>query len=927
VKHGRITICDNQLVIEAPPHVSIRLRRLFGGAQRYKAGVFLLAATPEHAYDLDWFSERHPMDVDPESEAQYRKLIADHERKLAAIAEIDAEGYIPREFELALPLREYQRVAADLAIRTGSLLVADQIGLGKQQPIDAKVLTPCGYRQIGDLRVGDSVIGSSGKPALVTGVFPQGVKPSYRVTFSDSSDVEAGPEHLWSVDHLRGGREWERLVLTTKELQERPALLREWPDHRPTSLDLSKTVLHLPMLGAPAVFASSPLPLPAYLVGQLIANGSLTQSSAYVISNSADWPEVKIHLEQRGVEIGSVSVRGGATRSGILGIMPRIRKLGMDVLSKFKRIPEVYLRAPVADRIDLLHGLMNGDGSISKTQNRVTYHTTSKGLAEDVQQLVEQLGGVASIGEYDRSDEGKPTEFPLRIRVPIGISPFTVSRKACKYSPTRFREPTRTVTSVEYVRDVKSVCISVDAPDKLYATDHAILTHNTATAIGVMSVPGSLPALVVCPVHLSIQWQREIHRFAPKLRVHRVRSTQPYAFSDVRVEVEPDTRRRKVVRHNGVPDVIICSYSKLHGWVESLAGVVHLVVFDEAQEFRRDESRKYKAGKAIAQEADIRCGLTATPIYGYGEEIHNVMEVIAPGQLGTHKEFIDEWCGGQMDGSGKSKVRDPAALGSYLREAGLMIRRTRADVGRELPDLTIVRHEVECDANAVYKMRDDVAELAKRVLARVGTPQDRRHDAGELNWKLRQATGIAKAGAVGEFVRLLHESGERVLLFGWHHQCYKLWQAMFERWGLRSALYTGEQTDRQKDDARKAFIEGNLDVFIISLRAGAGMDGLQFVENVSVVVGELDWSPQVISQCIGRRHRDGLLQKLLAYILVANEGSDPVISDVLGLKESQSHYLLNPDSTGMPELTDVADDHIRRLAESVLKERGHHVDN
>ena len=62
MKHGRITMRDTQLWIEAPPHVSIRLRRLFGGAQRYRAGVFMLAATPEHAYDLEWFRERHPLD-------------------------------------------------------------------------------------------------------------------------------------------------------------------------------------------------------------------------------------------------------------------------------------------------------------------------------------------------------------------------------------------------------------------------------------------------------------------------------------------------------------------------------------------------------------------------------------------------------------------------------------------------------------------------------------------------------------------------------------------------------------------------------------------------------------------------------------------------------------------------------------------------
>lgn len=579
MKHGSISIKGTTIRVSAPPHVSIRLRRLFGGAQRYKAGVFDLAATPEHAYDLEWFRERHPLDVEPDSEAAFRKLVADHERKLAAIAEIDMEGYIPREFELAEPMRDYQRTAADLAIRSGSLLLCDSIGLGK-----------------------------------------------------------------------------------------------------------------------------------------------------------------------------------------------------------------------------------------------------------------------------------------------------------------------------------------------------------TITAIGVMSGAGSLPALVVCPVNLALQWHRQLQRFVPKLRVHRIRKTQPYDIREVKVEVDPVTRRRTVVHHKTMPDVLIASYTMLHGWVETLAGVVRLVIFDEAQEFRRGESRKYDAGVAIAQESDIRVGLTATPIYGYGEEIFNVMQAIAPNQLGTRKEFLDEWCG-ETAANGKSKVRDPAALGSYLRESGLMIRRTREQVGRELPPLTIVRHVVECDPLAIHKMRDDVAELAKRVLNRIGNPQDRRHDAGELNWMMRKATGIAKAAAVAEFVRLLVDSGERPILFGWHHEVYAVWGSMFERWGVTYSLYTGQESPTQKEEAKRKFVAGEAKVLVISLRSGAGIDGLQFVEDTVGVVGELDWSPQVIAQCLGRYHRDGQTASKLAYVLVSEEGSDPVIEDALGVKEAQSYYMLNPDASGMPELVGAGDDHIRKLAESVLKQRGVVVDN
>jgi SNF2 family DNA or RNA helicase len=577
MQHGRITIADKQIVVTCPPHVAIRLRRLFGGAQRYKPGVFQLSATPEQAYDLEWFRERHPLDIDPKCEERFRELIATHEKRLAAIAALDTEGYIPAEFQLALPPRHYQRVAADLALRTRGLLLADDLGIGK-----------------------------------------------------------------------------------------------------------------------------------------------------------------------------------------------------------------------------------------------------------------------------------------------------------------------------------------------------------TVSAICTLTAPGALPALVVTMTHLTRQWERELHRFAPKLRVHRIRSGEPYKFSDIKVEVDATTKRRRVV-NGGVPDVLLVNYQKLGGWVENLAGLCRTVIFDETQELRHAGTRKYEAATHIAHAADLRIGLTATPIYNYGIEIFNVVNAVAPDQLGTKQEFVQEWCGEAVMGADdrKLKVSDPAALGTYLREAGIMLRRTRKDVGRELPALTKVRHVVETDEQQLDKAVADVAELARRVLDRIGTNLERMQSAGELDYRLRQATGIAKAPAVADFVRLLVEAGESVVLFGWHHEVYRLWSSSFERAvpPIPYAMYTGKESDAQKEAARDRFCKGEAKVLIISLRAGAGLDGLQFACR-TVVHGELDWSPGVHQQDDGRVHRDGQTEPVMSYYLVAEEGSDPVIADVLGIKEAQAAGIRDPDQAGTAEIAAGAStDHIRRLAEDVLRRR------
>ena len=86
------------------------------------------------------------------------------------------------------------------------------------------------------------------------------------------------------------------------------------------------------------------------------------------------------------------------------------------------------------------------------------------------------------------------------------------------------------------------------------------------------------------------------------------------------------------------------NYAKLAKWQHDLKGVVRTVIFDEVQELRREESERYKAAATIAGAATYRVGLSGTPIYNYGGEIHNVIDVLRPGALGSRQEFAREWC-------------------------------------------------------------------------------------------------------------------------------------------------------------------------------------------------------------------------------------------------------------------------------------------
>ena len=89
-----------------------------------------------------------------------------------------------------------------------------------------------------------------------------------------------------------------------------------------------------------------------------------------------------------------------------------------------------------------------------------------------------------------------------------------------------------------------------------------------------------------------------------------------------------------------------------------------------------------------------------------------------------------------------------------------------------------------------------------------------RQDSLQAGLAIVQTLCIAKAGAVAEFVRLLVEAGERVLLYGWHHEVYKLWGSAFDKAGIPFAMFTGEQSDTQKSAAAKRFIDGGARVLV-----------------------------------------------------------------------------------------------------------------
>lgn len=360
---------------------------------------------------------------------------------------------------------------------------------GRAQPLSTKVLTPEGFRPIGDLEVGDFVIGSDGHPTKVLGVYPQGFKEIYRVSTQDGSSTLASGDHLWSVytrsDRRRGK---PARVLQTKEMI---GNLRAAHYHR----------YELPLLSAPVSFAPRPVPLDPYALGLLLGDGCITCATTPTFS-TAD-PELAAALARLipGIEMRQTSEleyvlnRAGRPR----GSMPNpvtvaLRQLNLaGTTSDTKFIPKDYLLNSPDVRLAVLQGLLDSDGGLVSQQGRrcrIQMTTVSDRLRDDVTFLVQSLGGVVyqrtgpAAGRKPGLAGGRAVYYRsdaniLNIRLPAGLVPFRSTRKAVEYEADSGGHPMRFVDSIEPAGTEEAVCIQVAAADSLYVTQDFLLTHNT----------------------------------------------------------------------------------------------------------------------------------------------------------------------------------------------------------------------------------------------------------------------------------------------------------------------------------------------------------------------------------------------------------------------------------------------------------------
>lgn len=378
-----------------------------------------------------------------------------------------------------------------------------QLAGGKAQPLDCQVCTPFGFRRMGDLNVGDIITNSHGGMQKVIHIYERGIMETVEFEFADGRKTRCALDHLWKVKkvanvpkrvkiHNDNDLSWE--IMTTEQIV--------------SLMDKNKKV-NIPIC-SPIQFTrgnrTQGLTIHPYLLGSLLGDGCMAKYLSSPRLFTAD-KEISEKISILGYDITKSKSYEIAYTIHDRDVVKHLKQKKLwGCLSDTKFIPDVYKYSTIEDRIELLQGLFDTDGS-AKAGTKIEYDTVSERLAKDIQWIVRSLGGYCSITEKQGSYRNENGEkvickkvYRLYISISIANKLFYLKRKADKldgFHRNGFCTELR-IVSYKRLEPTEMRCISVSNPDSLYITDDFIVTHNSFGAILSCAEPSLDPEFKAC---------------------------------------------------------------------------------------------------------------------------------------------------------------------------------------------------------------------------------------------------------------------------------------------------------------------------------------------------------------------------------------------------------------------------------------------
>lgn len=365
-----------------------------------------------------------------------------------------------------------------------NLLMLGSRDTGKAISIDTDLPTLTGSIKMRDISVGDKILSIDGQETAVLGVYPQGLRTGYRLIFSDGRELEVDKDHINTFYDInkRG-----LVNLTTSEILDNYKYAHKRSGHTYR--------FSLPQID-PINYPEKTFKLPPYLVGVLIGDGTITTLTPKIATEDL---EILDHI--RDVTPGvffkkdptncNYTIRVAKEFYNLYGVKNKSQnpirqelvKLGLNVTCKDKFIPEQYLFSSYAQRLELLRGLLDTDGSVTKSGN-IEFISSNSKLSGQVVTLCRSLGIRCQLGTSKGTGYSKEPYYRVYINTSIPV--FKLKRKLERLKTKRI--PKVSLIDIKCIGEIETQCIKVDHPSSLFlATKDYIPTHNTyMVGIGVV---------------------------------------------------------------------------------------------------------------------------------------------------------------------------------------------------------------------------------------------------------------------------------------------------------------------------------------------------------------------------------------------------------------------------------------------------------
>jgi hypothetical protein len=793
------------------------------------------------------------------------------------------------------PPLTHQKEAIEKLVGSKRFILADDMGLGKAMITSSKIYTPNGVKKMGELSIGDSVIGSNGKPCTVTGIFPQGKKELYKITFNDGFYTLCCNEHLWSVSspnygkNRKNNRIKKSLVLSTKQMFEGGKItikgvgVNSTKDYEIETYYKSSNgnnKWQIPIVKPIQFNNNDSLPIDPYLLGLSLGDGHFTKTSVKFGVHNDDYDELlgEFNLIEntpyKNVRIGYINLKESITKLKL-----------QDSRSHNKFIPEIYKYSSIKNRLSILQGLMDTDGHCMLRKNGnfcgTEFSTISEKLCDDVAEIVHTLGGICrkkSRKSYYKKN-GVRVEcnisYRLNIKLPSGMNPFRLKRKSERYIEPKKYPTGRYIKNIEKFGEDECVCISVDSPDKLYVVEYGIVTHNTTSTIIAALETGVKKILIICPASLKINWQREIENYTDR----SVYISEGKKFS---------------TDH----DFVIVNYDILKNFYDvkdkdnSLItkGKFDLIILDEAHYVANGTSNRSKLVNGFAKNCERVWLLSGTPMTNRPMNYFNLLSLIESPVAQNWMAYAIRYCGGYQFMAGKRKVWNVAGATNLEelrdRTSRQVLRRLKTEV-LDLPEKIITPVYLKLKSKLYEELMGEYYEWFDK------NPNESNSLTVQFSklMKVRQVIAEEKIKDTIELTENILEQGKKVIIFT---NFTETLNKIADHFGKQSVRLDGSTSKPQRQYAVDQFQDNEkIKVFVGNLKA-AGV-GLTLTSAEVVIMNDLSFVPAEHAQAEDRAYRYGQKNNVLVYYPLFDNTIEGAIYDILNRKKQIINTVMGDD--------------------------------